>query len=106
MFYAYCQDLPGVSEEMIAAVEAEVGEAPTNGLLAHVSGPMAGGWRIIDVYSTADAYQQFMRDRLGPALRTVLAGRPTPPLPAELHEVTGLDRFDRGATEIPVPAQG
>src|ERR1700712_1213322 len=91
--YAYCQNLPGVTEEMTAPIEAEVGDAPIEGLIAHVSGPMHGGWRIIDVFESFEAYQRFMRERLGPAMRKVLAGKPAPSQPADLFEVHGLEGF-------------
>ncbi|HSP36864.1 MAG TPA: hypothetical protein VLR26_03840 [Frankiaceae bacterium] len=91
--YAYCQNLPGVTEEMTARIEAEVGDAPIEGLIAHVAGPMRGGWRIIDVYESFEDYQRFMRERLGPAMQQVLAGMPAPSQPADLFEVHGLERF-------------
>ena len=67
--YAYCQEMPGVTEEMATKVDAEVGDAPVAGLIAHVSGPTAVGWRIIDVWESEEDYDRFVAERLNPALR-------------------------------------
>jgi hypothetical protein len=40
--------MPGVTEEIATKVDAEVGDAPVVGLIAHVSIPSQVGWRIID----------------------------------------------------------
>src|SRR3954452_11841154 len=87
--YAYCQDMPGVTEETSARVDAEVGDAPVPGLIAHVAGPMRGGWRIVDIWESEEAAQRFQVERLGPAVQRATAGAPTPSLPFDLYEVRG-----------------
>ena len=93
--YAYCLDMPGVTEDTTAAVDAGVGAAPVDGLVAHVSGPYSGGWRIIDIWESEEHQQRFQAQRLGPALAKALAGQPTPPMPFDNRPVTGLPAFDR-----------
>jgi len=66
--YAYCREMPGVTEEMATSVDKEVGEAPVAGLVAHVSGPRENGWRIIDVWESEEDCKRFQVERLNPAL--------------------------------------
>ena len=57
----WCQDMPGVSADDYAKVIAELDgaeEHPT-GLVAHVAGPVAGGFRIVDVWESEEAVQRF-----------------------------------------------
>jgi hypothetical protein len=93
--YAYCQEMPGVSEEMLARVDAEVGEAPISGLIAHVCGPTEDGCRIIDVWETEDDYRRFQTERLNPALRIATHGAAPPSRPFESYAVTGNEQLAR-----------
>lgn len=88
IMYAYCREMPGVTADTAARVEAEVGDAPVSGLIAHVSGPTSSGWRIIDVWESEDDFRRFRANRLNPALHAALGGRPAPP-PFDSYEVTG-----------------
>jgi hypothetical protein len=93
--YAYCQEMPGVTVDMVARVEAEVGGAPISGLVAHVSGPTENGWRVIDVWETEDDYHSFQRERLNPALQIATRGLAPPQRPFESYAVTGSQELAR-----------
>jgi hypothetical protein len=43
---------------------------PVRGVLAHIAGPMPGGWRVIDVWRSRAAFTRFGK-KLKPILRTV-----------------------------------
>ena len=43
---------------------------PVKGVLAHVAGPMPGGWRVIDVWRSRAAFIRFGK-KLKPVLRRV-----------------------------------
>jgi hypothetical protein len=88
--YAYCRELPGVTEEMTARVTSEVGVDPIPGLIAHVSGPSSAGWRIIDVWESEEDCRQFEAGRLGPAVARASAGMSPAPFPFDTREVTGV----------------
>lgn len=49
--YAWCQDMPGVSAEDYAELMANLSgaEREAAGLVVHVAGPVAGGFRIVNV---------------------------------------------------------
>jgi hypothetical protein len=68
--YAWCQDMPGVSAADYAEVVAELGgvEKHAAGRVAHVAGPVAGGFRIVDVWESKEAAERFHRDFLRPAV--------------------------------------
>ena len=43
---------------------------PVKGILAHIAGPMPGGWRVIDVWQSRAAFNQFGR-KLKPVLKKI-----------------------------------
>jgi hypothetical protein len=90
--YAYCQDMPGVTEEQARLVEDEVGPSPVDGCVAHVSGPYEDGWRIIDVWVDEDALRRFQTDRLWPAVEKV-TGMTEPPADFESRRVTSVFEY-------------
>ena len=68
--YAWCQDMPGVTADDYAKVLAELGGAEQGapGLVAHVAGPVEGGFRIIDTWESRAAAQAFWTEHLEPAV--------------------------------------
>jgi len=69
--YAWCQDMPGVTADDYAKVLAELGgaEKTAPGLVAHVAGPVDGGYRIVDVWESKEDFQRFAEQHLDPAVR-------------------------------------
>ena len=68
--YAVCQDMRGATAEDYAKVKAELGGADETaaGLLSHVSGPVEGGYRIIDTWESRAAAKAFWTEHLDPAV--------------------------------------
>ena len=64
MPYGVMQDMPGVGETEYRMVEKHLGPDRPAGLLAHVSGPIDGGWRVINVWESEAAFQRFRSERL------------------------------------------
>jgi hypothetical protein len=93
--YAYCREMPGVTEEMATRVDAEVGEASVSGLIAHVSGPTPDGWRIIDVWESQQDFDRFLVERLNPALQIATREVERPSRPFESLSVTSVERLAR-----------
>ncbi|MER7000684.1 hypothetical protein [Streptomyces sp. NPDC000410] len=61
---------PGVGEELYDAVIARLtdggeftslADVPAPGLIAHVAGPVDGGWRWIDVWESEEALENFSK---------------------------------------------
>jgi hypothetical protein len=68
--FAVCQDMRGATEDDYAKVQAELGGADeqADGLLSHVAGPVDGGYRIIDTWTSRTAAQAFWDEHLNPAV--------------------------------------
>jgi hypothetical protein len=71
------QNPSGTAEQDEAIMkQMNVADNPPAGNLARLAGPFEGGWRIISVWESQEAFDTFRRERLEPALRQ--AGRPMP----------------------------
>jgi hypothetical protein len=69
-------DLAGITAEQHDALVAAMGltgdsAAVVPGLIFHVDGPTATGWRVIDVWDSEADMERFQRERLGPAAAQV-----------------------------------
>jgi hypothetical protein len=64
------QELEGVTQATYDAVQGRLNaEAdPPAGLIVHTSGPVDGGWRIVDVWESAEDFQRFAAERIRPAV--------------------------------------
>jgi hypothetical protein len=84
MAYAFVQDVASSWEQYRRFAAALVEPAPA-GLILHVAGPTDEGFRIIDIWESEDAWQQFRGERLAPAIAAL--GGPSRPEPRfrELH---------------------
>jgi hypothetical protein len=89
MAVALITDIPGGSQEMYDRVRSEMHlDAPPEGNISHASGPIEGGWRVIDIWESPEHFERFARDRLAPALEAAGAPRREgPPEFMECHDV-------------------
>jgi hypothetical protein len=73
MAVAMLMEWPEVTQEQYAAVmkELQLDVNPPAGGLFHVAGPMSGGWRVVDVWESAEAFQTFSEQRIMPAIKKV-----------------------------------
>ena len=55
---------------MLKGRRKRLADWPVKGLLAHIAGPMPGGWRVIDVWQSRAAFNQFGRT-LKPVLKKI-----------------------------------
>jgi hypothetical protein len=62
---------PGYTAEQFAALQQQMNVAtnPPRGVMAQLAGPFEGGWRVISVWESQEAFETFFRDRLGPAFQ-------------------------------------
>src|SRR5215212_1546108 len=69
---------PGVTEEQYYAVleQLDLGGRMPHGGIFHAAGPIEGGWRVVDVWESEEAFETFFRERLEQAMQN--AGMPTP----------------------------
>jgi len=62
--YGVMQDMPAVTEAEYRLVEQHLGPDRPAGLVAHVAGPTADGWRVINVWNSEDDFRRFQSERL------------------------------------------
>jgi hypothetical protein len=73
MVVAMLMEWPEVTQEQYEAVmkELRLDVNPPLGGLFHVAGPMPGGWRVVDVWESPEAFQTFSEQRIMPAVKKV-----------------------------------
>ena len=62
--------IPGVSAEQFDKLDAVIdvrGNRP-DGLIFSLSGPIEGGWRVIDLWESRAQFDRFVTERVGPAM--------------------------------------
>lgn len=70
-------EFPGVTQEQYDRVGARLGRSePPAGILHHACGAVPGGWRVMDIWESAEAFDRFIDGTYLPAMRT--AGGPEP----------------------------
>jgi hypothetical protein len=78
MAYAFVQDI-AASWQQYELIAATTVDPVPGGLILHVAGPTAEGFRVIDVWESEDAWQRFRAERLAPAIAAL--GGPARPEP-------------------------
>jgi len=88
------QKIAGVNAEQIDRLNAEIdpdGNPPT-GLVFHLSGPVDGGWQVIDVWESREHFDRFAGERIVPGMAAAgLAGAGAP----EMEEFAVHEHFPR-----------
>src|SRR5512133_503213 len=71
-------DVPGFNEKQYDRTVDLVGTTnnPPKGHILHVAGPADGGWRVFDIWTSEQAFEEFRNQRLEDALKQVGAGQP------------------------------
>jgi hypothetical protein len=62
--------LAGVTREQFDVIERSVDPDanPPDGLIFHASGPIDGGWGVIDFWESREQFDRFAEARIGPAV--------------------------------------
>ena len=74
MSYAFTRDVPA-DEHHYAEVRTAIGAAVPEGLIVHLVVRRDGGLRSIDVWDSEAHWRRFHDERIGPAVRKVMAAR-------------------------------
>ncbi len=82
-------EMPGANEDMYNKILSNMGMPPegqlADGQIAHIAAPMDGGWRVVDVWESEEAFSKFAQTRLGPAMAA--AGGPADAPPPKFYPV-------------------
>ena len=89
MAVAMLLEWPGQTQEQYEQLMKQVAldADPPEGGLFHVAGPMPGGWRVVDIWESEEAFERFAQARLMPAVHRV--GIPDMPDP-QFYPVEGV----------------
>lgn len=68
--------LSGVTQEQFDAIDAAVGKGPFDGLIFHTSGPIDGGWGVIDFWESRAQFDAFITQHVMPAVGGMAASPP------------------------------
>src|SRR5450755_4244055 len=84
--------LEGGTVEAVDRLNAEIDPDgnPPDGLIFHASGPVDGGWGVLDFWQSREHFDRFAAERIGPAMAAIGAtGAP------EVHEFAVHEHFPR-----------
>jgi hypothetical protein len=84
--------LAGGTAEQMDRLNDEIDPAgsPPDGLIFHASGPVDGGWGVLDFWESREQFDRFAEARIGPAMAAIGAeGAP------EVHEFPVHEHFPR-----------
>jgi hypothetical protein len=72
MAVAFLQEFSGLTQEQYdqAIEKLQRGGIRGEGRIFHVAGPIEGGWRVVDVWESQDAWDKYFQ-QLGPILQEV-----------------------------------
>lgn len=61
--------MDGLTSEQFDAIERSVNPTanPPEGLIFHASGPIEGGWGVIDFWESRAQFDRFAEERMGPS---------------------------------------
>jgi hypothetical protein len=80
MAIAMMVDNPAGSRELYERIRAHLGLVKPAGGIYHLAGPSPnGGWRVIEVWESQEAAEDFLQNRFMPALRELGVDAPPPP---------------------------
>jgi len=85
--------MDGGSAEIIDRLNAEIDPDgnPPDGLLFHASGPVDGGWGVLDFWESRAHFDRFAQERIGPAMAALGMEGGSP----EIHEFPVHEHFPR-----------
>ena len=91
MAVAVIQEFEATLEEY-EGVNERIGDTPPAGLILHSVSDLGGGkWKLVDVWESAEDFQNFVQNQLIPAIAEVNPDAPQAPEP-EVLEVRDLQR--------------
>jgi hypothetical protein len=73
-------EFPGATKEQYNKVIEilQLGGKTGKGGIFHVAGPMEGGWRVVDVWESQEAFDKFLKEKLANAMQQAGIKPPQP----------------------------
>jgi hypothetical protein len=72
--------IPGLTQDQYDQIieTLQAGGITAQGRIYHVAGPMEGGWQVLDVFESQEAFERFIGGGLGPVMQRL--GIAPPPM--------------------------
>jgi hypothetical protein len=85
--------LAGVTAEQFDQLNAMIDPDgnPPDGIIFHASGPVDGGWGVLDFWESREHFDRFAAERIGPAMAAIGATGGAP----DIHEFPVHEHFPR-----------
>jgi hypothetical protein len=93
MALAFLIEIPNMTPEQGAVVLRELGlkDRPPSGQILHIEGPAEDGiYRVVDVWESAEVFQTFVQEQLGPAFARAGLTLPADMQPKAVWPVTAI----------------
>ena len=68
--------MAGVTREQFEAMDRTVGSDPPDGLIFHASGPVDGGWQVVDFWESREQFDRFIAEQVAPVMAQAGAAPP------------------------------
>jgi hypothetical protein len=83
---------PGVTADMYEGLSSRTmpGDQLPEGCQLHIAGPVDGGWRVIAVWESREAFDRFREEKLFPAMRDLAGEEARPAAEPEVNPVHKL----------------
>ena len=66
----------GMTQDQFDTINKAVDRKEAHGLIFHASGPVEGGWGVIDFWESREQFDQFIANVVGPAMQVTGAAPP------------------------------
>ncbi len=89
MALLYIMEFPNRTQQQYDQVmdRLQLGGSSPQGQLYHVAGPMEGGWCVVDVWESQEAFDRFIKERLERAMQGTGITLPEHPKVIPVHNI-------------------
>ncbi len=89
MALTFILEFPGGTQQQYDQIldRLQLSGKPPPGQIFHVAGPIEGGWCVVDVWESQEAFDRFIQEKLGRALQEVGMSLPQRPKVVPVHNI-------------------
>jgi quinol monooxygenase YgiN len=89
MALTFVLEFPGGTQQQYDQVidRLQLGGKAPPGAIFHVAGPIEGGWCVVDVWESQEAFDRFIQEKLGRAIQEAGLSLPQQPKVFPVHNI-------------------
>lgn len=94
MALTFMMEFPGLTQQQYNQIldRLQPDRRPFQGELLHVAGPMEGGWSVVEIWESQDAFDRFIQEKMVPVLQE--AGvRPSQPKVVPVYNIMAREKI-------------